>query len=174
MQHLYEVVLSSSRVWLKIKASCSSREQAAAFFKARFSGTDHIVDDHPPVTPFTLSQRSHYIANWGSIVDRLPAHWDAEQFRVGGAPYPWCETLSDDCDCGGAKGRLDATYCSDFGSPDETDKRARKSRNARHLDNIRTMEEALARRDESERKRMLQRARLGRGPGRAQPRLRYR
>ena len=159
MQHLYEVVLSSSRVWLKIQASCSSREQAAAFFEARFSGTDHIVDDHPPVTPCTLSQRSHYIANWGSIVDRLPARWDAEQFLIDGAPYPWCDTLSDDCDCGGAKGRLDATYCADFGSHDETDKRAGKSRNVRHLDNIRTMEETLARRDESERKRMLQRAR---------------
>ena len=47
--------------------------------------------------------------------------------------YPWCETLADDCDCHGAKGGLGDAYCSDFGFHDETDKRARKSRNVKYL-----------------------------------------
>ena len=157
MWHLYEVLIASSRLWLKIQASCSSSEQAAAFFECRFNGTDY--GDHRPITPFTLSRRSHYIANWAAIVDRLPEQWDDDEFHIVGTPYPWCETLSDKCDCRGANGRLDAAYCSDFGSHADTDKRTSKSQNVRHLDNTRRMEESLARRDESQRKRMLQRAR---------------
>ena len=61
MWHLYEVVISNSRVWLKVQASCSSSEQAAAFFESRFNETDYTVDGHRPVTPFRLSQRSHYL-----------------------------------------------------------------------------------------------------------------
>ena len=41
MWHLYEVVISNSRVWLKVQTSCSSSEQSAAFFEYRFSGTDY-------------------------------------------------------------------------------------------------------------------------------------
>ena len=157
MSHLYEVVISNSRVWLKVQASCSSSEQSAAFFESRFNGTDYIVDGHLPVSPFRLSQRSHCVANWASIVDRLPAGWDDDEFHIVGTPYPWCETLSDDCDCHGAKGRLDAAYCSDFGLHDETDKRASKSQNVRHLNYIQEMEERIARRDESQRKERRQR-----------------
>ncbi len=156
MWHLYEVVISNSRVWLKVQASCSSSEQSAAFFESRFIGTDYIVDGHRPVTPFRLSQCSHYVANWVSIVERLPAGWDDDEFHIVGTPYSWCETLSDDCDCHGAKGRLDLAYCSDFGLHDETDKRASKSQNVRHLNYIQTMEETIARRDESRRKERLQ------------------
>ena len=142
MWHLYEVVISNSRGWLKVQASCSSSEQSAAFFEYRFSGTDYTtVDGHRPVTPFRLSQRSHYVANWASIVDRLPEGWDGGEFHIVGTPYPWCGTLSDDCDCHGAKGRLDLAYCSDFGLHDETDKRASKSQNVRHLNYIQTMAE---------------------------------
>ena len=97
--HLYEVVISNSRVWLKVQASCSSSEQSAAFFESCFNGTDYIVDGHRPITPFRLSQRSHDVANWVSTVDRLPAGWDDDEFHIVGTPYPWCETLSDDCDC---------------------------------------------------------------------------
>ena len=164
MCHLYEVVISNSRVWLKVQASCSSSEQSAAFFEFRFNGTDYTtVDGHLPVTPFSLSQRSHYVANWVSIVERLPAGWDDDEFHIVGTPYPWCETLSDDCDCHGAKGRLDLAYCSDFGLHDETDKRASKSQNVRHLNYIQTMEETIARRDESRRKERLQKEQ--RSPG---------
>ena len=84
VRHLYEVVISNSRVWLKVQASCSSTEQSAAIFEARFNGTDYIVDGHCPVTPFSLSQRSHYVANWLSIVDQLPAGWDDDEFHIVG------------------------------------------------------------------------------------------
>ena len=87
MWHLYEVVISNSRVWLKVQASCSSSEQSAAFFEFRFNGTDYTpVDGHRPVTPFRLSQRSHYLANWVSMADRLPAGWDNDEFHIVGLP----------------------------------------------------------------------------------------
>ena len=159
MLHLYEVVISNPRVWLKVQASCSSSEQSAAFFESRFNGTDYIVDGHHPVTPFRLSQRSHYIANWASIVDRLPAGWDDNEFHIVGTPYPWCETLSDDCDCHGAKGRLDATYCSDFGLHDETEKRASRSQNVRYENYIQEMEKRIAQFDKARREERLQRER---------------
>ena len=82
---------------------------------------------------------------------------DDDEFQLVGTPYPWCETLSDNCDCQGAKGRLDEAFCSDFGLSDETEKRARKSENVRHQHYIRRMEEAIARRDESQREERLQR-----------------
>ena len=155
--HLYEVVISNSRVWLKVQASCSSSEQSAAFFGSRFNGNDYTtVDGHLPVTPFRLSQRSHCLANWVSIADRLPAGWDDDEFHIVGTPYPWCGTLSPACDCHGSKGRLDLAYCSDFGLHDETDKQTSKSQNVWHLNYIQTMEETIARRDESRRKEMLQ------------------
>ena len=55
MWHLYEVIISSSRVWLKVQTSCESTEQAEAFFAARFNGTEYItMDGHRPVTPFRI------------------------------------------------------------------------------------------------------------------------
>ena len=155
--HLYEVVISSPRVWLKVQSSCRSTEQAAAFFEARFNGTDHFPDGEFPVTPFRLSGRSDWVANWASIVDRLPAEWDDDEFHIKGAPYPWCETLSDDCDCHGAKGRLDHAHCSDFGLLNETEKRESKSPNVRYEYYIREMEERIAQRDESQRKERRER-----------------
>ena len=155
MWHLYEMVIGNSRVWLKVQSSCRSTDQAGAFFEARFNGTDYIVDGQPPVTPFRLSQRSHYIANWASIEDRLPAGWDNDEFQIVESPYPWCETLSEDCDCHGAKGRLDEAFCSDFGLHEEMDRRASKSENVRHLNYIKSMEEGIARRDEARRQERL-------------------
>ena len=167
MWHLHEVVISNSRVWLKIQASAESIEQVAAFFEARFNGTDYITaEGHRPVTPFRLRERSHYFANWGSIVDRLPAGWDDDEFQIEGPPYPWCETLSDDCDCHGPKGRLDEAFCSDLGLHDEADRRARKTENVRHQHEVRRMEETIARRDESRRAERLERERPSSPPGR--------
>ena len=157
MHHLYEIVISNSRMWLKVQASCASPEQSAAFFESRFTGTDYIVDDHQPVTPFTLSERSHFIANWESLVDQLPEGWDDDEFHIVDTPYPWCETLSEDCDCHGAKGRLDAACCSDFGLHDEIDKRDSKSQNVRHQHYIKTLEETIVRRDESRKEQRLER-----------------
>ena len=158
VQHLYEVVISNPLVWMKMQASCSSREQSAAFFEARFNGTDYYtVDGHRPVTPFRLSERSHYVANWESTVDLLPAGWDDDEFQIAGDPYPWCELMSDDCDCRGTKGRLDEVYCSDYGLHHEIDKRASKSQNVRHLNYVRGMEEGIANRDRVQREERAKR-----------------
>lgn len=156
--HLYEVVISNPRLWLKIQTSHSSLKNSAVFFEARFNGTNYTtVDGHRPVTPFRLSESSQHITNWASIVDRLPVGWNDDKFHIQGPPYPWCETLLDDCDCHGAKGRLDTAYCSDFGLHEETDKRASKSQNVRYIKYIQGMEEAITSRDDSQRKKRLQR-----------------
>ena len=156
--HLHEVVVSNSRVWLKMQTSWYS-EHARAFFEARFNGTDYTTaEGHRPVTPFRLSERAHHVTNWGAIVDRLPAGWDDDEFHLVAPPYAWCETLSDDCDCHGAKGML-GVYCSDFGLHDEVDKRARKSENVRYRAYIESMEERIAELDESRRKERLDRER---------------
>ena len=157
MWHLYEAVISNSQVWLKVQASCESTEQAAAFFECRFTGTDYSVDGKDPVTPFRLSERSHYVENWASIVDRLLAGWDEDEFEITESPYPWCETVSDGCNCHGAKGRLDVTYCSDFGVHEEKDRRESKSENVRYINYIQGMEKILVRRDESPRREQLER-----------------
>ncbi len=165
MWHLYEIVISNFLIWLKIQASSESPEQSAAFFQSRFNGTDYFVGEDLTITPFKLSSRSHYIANWASIEDRLPPGWDDKEFQIVESPYTWCETLSDDCDCHGAKGRLDEAFCADFGSHDQTEKYSRKSENVRHLYYIRGMEETIARRDESRRQEKLQGVRSSAPPG---------
>ena len=157
--HLYEVVISNSRVWLKLQASRSSSGISSKFFEARFTGTNCRVDGQRLVTPFRLSQRSDHIANWASIVDQLPPGWDDDEFQIVGTPYPWCETLSNDCDCHGSKGGLNAAVCSDFGLHEEKDKLASKSPNAWYLNYIKKMEEQIARRDESRKAERLQRER---------------
>ena len=156
--HLYETVISSDRMWFKLQASCWSSRQAAGFLESRFNGILYVTaDGHRPVTPFQLSDCSSHIANWESIVDRLPKEWDDGEYRIERYPYQWCETLSGDCDCHGEKGRLDEVLCSDFGSHDETDKRASKSENVRYQHYIRTMEERIARLDEARRRESQQR-----------------
>ena len=109
-----------------------------AFFQSRLGRED----PEPPVpvypylsfeVPANLSRRIQHIANWDSIKDRLPDSWDDYEFRLADGPYPWCETLSDGCDCFGPRGRLDVVHCSDFGILEETDKRARRSQNIRRL-----------------------------------------
>ena len=153
MWHLYEVVISNSLVWLKIQASCESLEQAMETFEEWFGGEDPnptrpVYPWHSFSIPTKLSLRSDRITNWGSVESGLPYGWDNQEYRLASGPYPWCETLSDNCDCHGVKGRLDAAYCSDFGLHGEAEKRANKSKNVRHLNYIQTMEENIARRDD--------------------------
>ena len=157
MSHLYEMVIGNARVWLKLQASCESAEQAGAFFECRFNGNDRIADGKLAVTPFKLSECSNHIANWASIADRLPAGWDDDEFRIDEPPYPWCERLSDHCDCHGRKGRLDEVVCSDCGLHEETEKRAAKSANVRHRRYIRWMEDAIARQDEAQSRKKRER-----------------
>ena len=153
MNHLYEIVLESPQMWLKIQASCWSEEQATAFFECRFGG--NAPDPLRPhlrnvlfscLVPRKLSECSDHIFNWEAIKDRLPTGWDDQEFHVVGGPYPWCETLSDDCDCHGSDGRLDAAYCSDLGLREDTARRASKSQNTRHLENLQGMHRALVNR----------------------------
>ena len=156
MWHVYELVIINSFVWMKLQGSCESTEQAAAFFGCRFTGTDYTVDGKVRVAPFRLSERSHYVENWASILDRLPAGWDEDEYEIAESPYPWCETLSDGCNCHGAKGRLDVTYCSDFGEHEETDRRERKSENVWYNNYIQSLETNLVRRDESQKREKLE------------------
>ena len=135
MHHLYEVVVESPRMWLKIQASCESQDQAMAFFWYRF-GRDHgtaIPDEYSTFEAFRLSERSEYIANWETINDHLPKGCATEEFRLAEGPVAWCETLSDDCACHGAEGRLDIVYCSDVGLRGDATRRARKTPNVRHF-----------------------------------------
>ena len=165
--HLYEALIGNARVWLKLQASCPAMEPAAPF-EYRFTGADYTpADGHRPVTPFRLSERSHYIANWSSIVESLPAGWDDEEYRIIETAYPWCETLADGCDCHGTKGRLDIVHCSDFGVVDQKEKRSGKTRNVRFENYIREMEERIAQRDEELREERRQRAQ--RPPARGAP-----
>ena len=153
MHHLYEIVLESPQMWLKIQASCQSGEQATAFFESRFGGND--PDPSRPdlryvsfslLVPRKLSECTDHIFNWEAIKDRVPAGWDDHEFRVAEGPYPWCETLADDCDCHGSDGRLDATYCSDLGLRNDTARRASKSPNTRHYENIQQLRRTLVNR----------------------------
>ncbi|MXW24871.1 MAG: DUF2971 domain-containing protein [Dehalococcoidia bacterium] len=148
MYHLYEIVLESDDLWIKFQASCSSSEQALVFLEHRLGG------EHPeppvPVYPYMsfeiptkLSQRVGEIANWESVKDSFPDDWDDHEFRLAEGPYPWCESLSDECDCHGRKGRLDAVFCSEFGLLSETSKRTGKSPNVRHSEYLKWLRERL-------------------------------
>ena len=164
--HLYEVVISNAAIWLRLQASCWSSRQATMFLEARFNGTRYVTaDGHRPVTPFRLSECAADIANWDSIADRLPEGWDDKEYTIEGAPYAWCNTQSEGCDCGGGKGRLAEVFCADFGSHGEKAKRARRSENVRERHRIRMMEETIARHDESRReeRRKARRAPAHRG-----------
>ena len=134
MYHLYEIVLESHQMWIKFQASCSLPEQAVAFLQSRLGGEDPNppVPEYPYLSfeiPTRLSERVHNIANWESVKDSFPDGWDEHEFRLAEGPYPWCESLSDDCDCHGGKGRLDIVYCSDFGLREDDAKRKTKSPN---------------------------------------------
>ena len=137
-------------MWIKLQASCQSEEQATAFFGYRFGGND--PDPLRPALRFVsfsfrvprkLSECTAHIFNWEAFKDRLPIGWDDQEFRLAEGPYPWCETLSDECDCHGAKGSLGLAYCSDLGFLNETAKRASKSPNTRHLENLQQMRRRL-------------------------------
>ena len=103
------------------------------------------------LVPKRLSECSEHIFNWEEIKDHLPAGWDDQEFRVVDGPYPWCDTLSDNCSCHGRKGRLDATYCSDLGLHDEHAKRASRSPNVRHSEQVKQRRQTLVDRQESQR-----------------------
>ena len=73
------------------------------------------------------------MANWETIQDHLPDGWDDDEFQLAEGPYPWCESLLEDCDCYGSEGRLDVLYCSDLGLREDATRRASKSPNVMHF-----------------------------------------
>ena len=150
--HLYEILLESSQMWVKIQSPCLSVEQGMAYFGIRFGGED--PDPPVPIRPYRtfdiptmLSECVADIANWDSIRGSFPPGWDQHEFRLVGEPYPWCETLADACDCHGSEGGLGDAYCSAFGLAGEVEKRANKSPNVRYAENLKRWEERAAARE---------------------------
>ena len=130
--------------------------------EARFGGINNASPDLGHLAnsfsvPIRLSECAEWIMNWNAIKHRLPDRWDDHEFRLVEGPYAWCETLSDGCVCYGTRGRLDATYVSDFGLHDEEGRRNSKSQNARILHHNKEAEESLARQDEAARERARKR-----------------
>ena len=142
MYHLYEIVLESPQMWLKIQASSWSLEQAKRFFETRVYGY------HATPLPRKISEWSQYIFDWGVIKDQIPDGWETQEFCIAEGPYLWCNSQSDDCDCYGADGSLGWSHFADGGPLEEKNKRATKSPNVRHLNNIQMMENIIAERDE--------------------------
>ena len=132
--HLYEAVFESPLMWFKVQVSCESQNNAKEFLGSRFGREvpSAIGLEYSLSTPFKLFERSASVANWETIKNHLPDGWDDHEFRLAEGPYPWCEILSDDCDCHGREGRLDALYCSDIGLREDTARRESKSPNVRH------------------------------------------
>ena len=152
--HLYEILLESSQLWVKIQSPCVSVEQAKAYFGARFGGED----PNPPVPvrpyrtfdiPVLLSECTDHIANWDSVKDSFPPGWDKHEFRPVGEPYPWCDALVEGCDCHGSEDELSSAYCSAFGLLEDVEKRECKSPNIRYTENLRKWEERAAARGSS-------------------------
>ena len=160
--HLYEILLESSQMWVKIQSPCWSVEQAKMYFGVRFGGKDPtqpVPPDTPvPVNPHRtfnvptmLSECTQSIANWDSVKDSFPSRWNGHEFRLVGEPYPWCEILADGCDCHGSEDELSSAYCSDFGLLEAVEKRASKSPNVRYTENLRRWEERAAARERNSR-----------------------
>ena len=108
------------------------------------------LGEHKPGTPFKPSALADNLANWSSIVDQLPLGWDHDDYRIDGEPYPWCETLSDGCDCHGSHGRLDLMYCVDFGHHEESERHAHKSANAHYRYDVEWLETAIRETDRNQ------------------------
>ena len=145
-------------MWIKLQAPCDSVEQATAYFESRFGGSDP-DPDRPGLryvlfsfrVPRRLSECVGRIANWASVSERLPAGWESADFTLARGSYGWCESMSEDCDCQGDKGGSDVVYCSDLGTLDEVERRARKSPNAWRAGRIQGMRDHLVKRQDAQR-----------------------
>ena len=151
-RHLYEVVIGNSRFWFKLQSICWSRRHAVVCFEHRFNGANYTTPyGYHVVAPFRLSECTNNIDNWQDIVKRLPDGWDEEEYHIQGIPYPWCETLSEDCDCNANVGRLFSVCCSDFGL--KHDKKRGKSENVTYLHYIEEAERREIERNQAQLKR---------------------
>lgn len=85
--HLYEIILESPVMWVKIQASCDSPWQANAMLEARFGGTTNASPSpgYLPQSfsvPIRLSKCAEWVMNWNSIEYQLPDGWDDHEFRL--------------------------------------------------------------------------------------------
>ena len=60
--HLFEILLESSQMWMKIQSPCVSAEQAMAYFGARFGGED--PDPPVPVRPYRTFEIPSMLSAW--------------------------------------------------------------------------------------------------------------
>lgn len=159
--HLYETIIGNDRFWFKLQASCWSSRQAAVYMESLFNGTRYITaDGHRPATPFRLSECSGEITNWESIVERLPDNWDECEYVIEQYPQPWCETLSEDCNCHASGENI--VVCSEYGNQQETEKKKNRTRNAWHDFIVERLESSIEKRDEAQRRK---RSSTDSGPG---------
>ena len=75
--HLYEIVLESPGMWVKIQASCKSHSQAKGMLEACFGGINNTSPDLGNLAnsfsvPIRLSECAEWIMNWNPIEHRLP------------------------------------------------------------------------------------------------------
>ena len=151
--HLYEIIIANSRFWFKLQSSCWSRRQAIEFFEHRFNGANFTTGyGYHVVVPFRLSECTNQIDNWKDVLDSLPDGWDDGKYHIEGIPYPWCETLSKDCDCYANLGNLFSVCCSDFGLKHHA-KRC-KSANVKYLRHVEEAEKRLAQRNQEQLKKV--------------------
>ena len=142
------MVIRNSAVWIKIQASFRLPERPVELFHRKLTLKIGMrLDDYRPDSPFSPSVLADNLANWASVVDQLPAGWDRDEYRMDGEAYPWCETLSDGCDCHGWRGRLDLMYCADFGLHEDRERRANKSQNAHYRFGVASLERAIVETD---------------------------
>lgn len=127
------------------------------FFEHRFNGANYTTPyGYHVVAPFRLSECTNNIDNWQDVVKRLPDGWDDEEYHIEGIPYPWCETLSEDCDCYANVGRWHSVSCSDFGL--KHDKKCSKSENVRYLHYIAEAEKREVERNQAQLKKKKKRS----------------
>lgn len=151
-RHVYETIIGNGRLWFKLQAPCWSATQAAGYMEFRFNGTPYTTaDGHSPVTPFRLSDCSHHIANWDSLLAQLPPDWDHGHYRIERQAYSWCETLSPDCDC--SRDVHPPVVCSDYGTS-EDDRERSKSPNALRAHYIAELEASIERHEDSRRSKV--------------------
>ena len=153
MYHLYEIELESDEMWLKLQAPAVSDEDAFALFMYRFAGSVPLPEAPSlrPIpdsfdVPCRLAECCDRIANWHSVVVDLPEGWQDWEFRLAKGPYLWCSGLTEDCECHGTVGAIEAV-CSDWGLPEEQEHRARRTANVKHAHYIEWLRDTVASRD---------------------------
>ena len=147
--HLYEILLESSQMWVKMSVPMCVRGTGEGVF--RHSLWRRKSNPSVPVRPYrtfdlpTTSRSASKTLPTG-ILSRIHflRGWDGREFKLAGGPYPWCETLAEGCDCHGSEDELSAAYCSDFGVAGDVEKHARKSDNIRYAENLRKWEARVA------------------------------